>query len=125
MKTLQVGNYSSFLDGVGCRAVTPVKYHVYVRCLGCATERSDFHAKDTAQFTGPMSMGILGKSSRAEYTSEDWFRYPWAGKFHRELFGGATSGLVLLNKANAECQRYGDGSSIWCVCVSGTWCVCV
>jgi len=63
------------------------------------------------QFTGPMSMGMLGKSSRAEYSSEDWFSYPWAGKFHRELFGGATSGLVLLNKANAECQRYGDGSN--------------
>ena len=34
-----------------------------------------------------------------------------AGKFRRELFGGATSGLVLVNEANAECQRYGDGSN--------------
>merc|ERR1712166_862790 len=107
--TLRVGNYGSFLDGVGCGAVTPVKYRVYVRCLGCATGRSDFHAKDGAQFTGPMSMGILGKSSRAEYTYEGWFRSPLAGKFRRELFGGATSGLVLVNEANAACHNYGVG----------------
>ena len=44
-----------------------------------------------------MSMGMLAKSSRAEYTSEGWFRSPLA--------------LVLVNKANAECQRYGDGSN--------------
>ena len=109
--TLRVGNYGFFLDGIGCGAVTPVKYRVYVHCLGCATERSDFHAKDAAQFTGPMSMGILGKSSRAKYTYEGWFRSPLAGKFRRELFGGATSGSVLVNEANAECQRYGDGSN--------------
>jgi len=109
--TLRVGNYGSFLDGVGCGAVTPVKYRVYVRCLGCATERSDFHSKDGAQFTGPMSMGILGKSSRAEYTYEGWFRSPLAGKFRRELFGGATSGLVLVNEANAACHNYGDGTN--------------
>jgi len=108
---LRVGNYGSFLDGVGCGAVTPVKYRVYVRCLGCATERSDFHAKDGAQFTGPMSMGKLGKTARAEYTYEGWFRSPLAGKFRRELFGGITQGLVLVNEANAECQRYGDGSN--------------
>ena len=77
---LRVGNYGSFLDGVGCGAVTPVKCRFYVCCLGCATERSDFHAKDGAQFTGPMSMGKLGKSSRAEYTYEGWFRSPLAGK---------------------------------------------
>ena len=60
VKTLQVGNYSSFLYGVGCRAVTPVKYHVDVRCLGCATERSGFHGKDGALFTG-----LKGEQSQA------------------------------------------------------------
>ena len=73
---LRVGNYGSFLDGVGCGAVTPVKYRVYVHCLGCDSERFDFHNKDGAQFNGPMSMGILGKSSRADYTYEAWFRSP-------------------------------------------------
>jgi len=106
---LRVGNYGSFLDGVGCGAVTPVKYRVYVRCLGCVTERSDFHTKDGAQFNGAMTIGMLGKSTRAEYTYEAWFRSPLAGKFRRELFGGATNGLVLVNEANAECKTFGDG----------------
>jgi hypothetical protein len=108
---LRVGNYGSFLDGVGCGAVTPVKYRVYVRCLGCSTERSDFHSKDGAQFTGPMSMTKLDKTDRATYTYEAWFRSPLEGKFRREIFGGATSGLVLVNENNAECQRYGDGNN--------------
>ena len=51
-----------------------------------------FHSKYGAQFTGPMSMGKLGKSSRAEYTYEAWFRCPWEAKFRRELFGGSTAG---------------------------------
>jgi len=108
---LRVGNYGSFLDGVGCGAVTPVSYRVYVRCLGCTTERSDFHSKDGAQFNGPMSMGILGKSKRSDYTYEAWFKSPLEGKFRREIFGGATSGLVLVNEGSAECMRYGDGSN--------------
>jgi hypothetical protein len=109
--TLRVGNYGSFLDGVGCGAVTPVKYRVYVRCLGCATERSDFHSKDGAQFNGQMTMGKLGKTDRAEYTYEAWFRSPLEGKFRREIFGGVTSGLVLVNEANADCIQWGDGSN--------------
>jgi len=109
--TLRVGNYGSFLDGVGCGAVTPVKYRVYVRCLGCATERSDFHSKDGAQFNGQMTMGKLGKTDRAEYTYEAWFRSPLAGKFRREIFGGVTSGLVLVNEANTDCVQFGDGNN--------------
>jgi hypothetical protein len=109
--TLRVGNYGSFLDGVGCGAVTPVKYRVYVRCLGCATERSDFHSKDGAQFNGPMTMGKVDKKTREEYTYEAWFRSPLEGRFRREIFGGATSGLVLVNEANAECQQWGDGNN--------------
>jgi hypothetical protein len=109
--TLRVGNYGSFLDGVGCGAVTPVKYRVYVRCLGCATERSDFHSKDGAQFNGQMTMGKLGKTDRTEYTYEAWFRSPLAGKFRREIFGGVTSGLVLVNEANTDCVQFGDGNN--------------
>jgi len=109
--TLRVGNYGSFLDGVGCGAVTPVQYRVFVRCLGCATERSDFHTKDGAQFNGQMTMGKLGKTDRAEYTYEAWFRSPLEGKFRREIFGGVTSGLVLVNEANANCVTFGDGNN--------------
>jgi hypothetical protein len=107
--TLRVGNYGSFLDGVGCGAVTPVQYRVFVRCLGCVTERSDFHSKDGAQFNGAMTMGKLGKSTRDEYTYEAWFRSPLSGHFRRELFGGSTSGLVLVNEGNAPCETFGDG----------------
>jgi hypothetical protein len=107
-KVLRVGNYGSFLDGVGCGAVTPVSYRVFVRCLGCVTERSDFHSKDGAQFNGVMTMGKLGKHEREEYTYEAWFRSPLEGKFRRELFGGVTSGLVLVNEGAASCT-YGDG----------------
>jgi len=108
---LRVGNYGSFLDGVGCGAVTPVKYRVFVRCLGCVTERTDFHTKDGAQFNGPMTMGKLGKTHRDEYTYEAWFRSPLSGSFRREILGGAMSGLVLTNEGNADCQQYGDGST--------------
>lgn len=108
---LRVGNYGAFLDGVGCGAVTPVQYRVFVRCLGCTTHRADFHTLDGAQFNGPMTMGNLGKARRAEYTYEAWFRSPLEGKFIREIFGGATSGLTLVNANNAECLHYGDGSN--------------
>jgi hypothetical protein len=111
VKTLRVGNYGSFLDGVGCGAVTPVKYRVYVRCLGCTTERSDFHSKDGAQFNSPMTMAQLGKTHRAEYTYEAWFKSPLEGRFRREIFGGANTGLVLVNEAKTDCQRYGDGAN--------------
>jgi hypothetical protein len=109
--TLRVGNYGAFLDGVGCGAITPVQYRVYVRCLGCVTERSDFHTKDGAQFNGAMTMGHCQSMTmtRDEYTYEAWFRSPLAGKFRREIFGGATSGLVLVNEGNAECKHFGDG----------------
>jgi hypothetical protein len=105
---LRVGNYGSFLDGVGCGAVTPVSYRVYVRCLGCVTERTDFHTKDGAQFLGEMRMGkppttlpLAGKpptTTREEYTYEAWFRSPLKGQFRREIFGGVTSGFVLVNE---------------------------
>jgi len=91
---LRVGNYGSFLDGVGCGAVTPVKYRVFVRCLGCVTERTDFHTKDGAQFNGPMTMGKLGKTHHVEYTYEAWFRSPLSESFRHKILGGAMSGLV-------------------------------
>merc|ERR1719213_645889 len=109
--TLRVGNYGSFLDGVGCGAVTPVKYRVYVRCLGCTTERSDFHSKDGAQFNSPMTMAQLGKAKRAEFTYEGWFKSPLQGRFRREIFGGANSGFVLVNEDKTDCVRYGDGAN--------------
>jgi len=111
-KTLRVGNYGSFLDGVGCGAVTPVSYRVFVRCLGCVTERTDFHTKDGAQFNGPMTMGKLGKHTREEYTYEAWFRSPLEGKFRREIFGGVTSGLVLQNENSAACASWGNTNSM-------------
>jgi hypothetical protein len=110
---LRVGNYGSFLDGVGCGAVTPVKYQVFVRCLGCVTERTDFHTKDGAQFTGAMTMGKRNKAVQdglEEYTYEAWFRSPLEGKFRRELFGGITGGLVLTNEGKAECKGYGGSN---------------
>jgi len=108
---LRVGNEGAFMQGSGCNAVTPVQYRVYVRCLGCATQRSDFHTLDGAQFNGAMTMGLLGKSQRSAYTYEAWFRSPLEGKFIREIFGGHTSGLTLVNANNAECVHYGDGSN--------------
>jgi len=108
---LRVGNYGSFLDGVGCGAVTPVQYRVYVRCLGCVTQRTDFHTKDGAQFTGVMEMGEKTDESLEEYTYEAWFRSPLEGKFRRELFGGHTSGLVLMNENAHPCRHLEDGNA--------------
>jgi hypothetical protein len=106
---LRVGPYGSFLDGVGCGAVTPVKYRVFVRCLGCVTERSDFHTKDGAQFNGVMHMGHFSKADNQEhdeYTYEAWFRSPLKGKFRREIFGGANSGFTLVNENHGgECAE--------------------
>merc|ERR1719498_164642 len=85
---LRVGNYGSFLDGVGCGATTPVSYRVYVRCLGCVTERTDFHSKDGAQFIGVMQNPKLGNPKRSQFTYEAWFRSPLKGRFRREMFGG-------------------------------------
>jgi hypothetical protein len=108
---LRVGNYGAFLDGVGCSAVTPVQYRVYVRCLGCTTERSDFHSLDGATFTGPMSVANLGQSQRSQYTYEAWFKSPLQGTFRREIFGGARSGFVLVNEGKTACEKYGDGTN--------------
>jgi hypothetical protein len=58
-----------------------------------------------------MTMGKLGKATRDEYTYEAWFRSPLKGKFRRELFGGATSGLMLVNEGNAACESFGDVST--------------
>lgn len=107
---LRVGNYGSFLDGVGCGAATPVSYRVYVRCLGCVTERTDFHTKDGAQFIGQMTMGKFEIKARSEYTYEAWFRSPLEGKFRRELFGGATQGLVLVNEGR-PCKLWHEGNA--------------
>lgn len=108
---LRVGNYGAFLDGVGCGATTPVKYRVYVRCLGCVTERSDFHTKDGAQFTGAMTIGEMKVHTFDDYTYEGWFRSPLTGKHNREIFGGDLSGFVLVNGGNdvtrnGPCEQY-------------------
>jgi hypothetical protein len=109
---LRVGHYGAFLDGVGCGAATEVSYRVYVRCLGCVTEREDFHTKDGAQFIAPMTMGKLGETKRDAYTYEAWFRSPLEGKFRREILGGATGGLVLVNEnTGVKCKNFGDGNT--------------
>jgi hypothetical protein len=109
---LRVGNYGAFLDGVGCGAATPVTYRVFVRCLGCVTERSDFHSKDGAQFTGAMTMGKLSEHRREAYTYEAWFRSPLKGSHNREIFGGDLGGFVLVNGGNDAARNgpctYGD-----------------
>merc|ERR1719171_85974 len=102
--TLKVGNYNAFMqDAEGCRAITPVKYRVYVRCLGCSTEETEFHTKDGAQFTGAMTVGKMGVKTRAMYTYEAWFKSPLLGKLPREIFGGASSGLTLQNVGAVPC----------------------
>jgi hypothetical protein len=102
---LKVGNYNSFTqDAEGCRAVTPVKYRVYVRCMGCSTnEDGDFHVFDGAQFNGKMTIGHMAKATRSTYTYEAWFRSPLAGKQRRELVGGANAGLTLTNEGAVPC----------------------
>jgi hypothetical protein len=104
--TLKVGNYNAFMqDAEGCRAITPVKYRVYVRCLGCSTEETEFHTKDGAQFNGKMTIGHMGENKRSTYTYEAWFKSPLAGKLPREIFGGATSGLTLQNIGAVPCMH--------------------
>ena len=62
-----------------------MKYRVYVRCPGCATERSVFHSKNGAPFSGQLTMGKLGRTDRAAYTYEAWFRSPLEGKSRQEI----------------------------------------
>lgn len=103
---LRIGNYNAFMqDAEGCRAVTPVKYRVYVRCLGCSTEETEFHTKDGAQFTGPMSIGHMGQQTFSQFTYEAWFKSPLEGKLRREIFGGPASGLTLTNEGAVECMH--------------------
>jgi hypothetical protein len=104
---LRVGNYNAFTqDAEGCRAITPVKYRVYVRCMGCSTsEDGDFHVFDGAQFNGKMSVGHMSVTSRATYTYEGWMRSPLAGKLRREIFGGSSSGLTLVNEGAVPCMH--------------------
>lgn len=109
MGVLRVGNYGAFLGGVGCKAVEPVRYQVFVRCLGCTTERSDFHSKDGAQFNGAMTMGQMSESRRSIYTYEAWFRSPLDGNFIREIFGGVREGLTLVNDGKVACDMWGNG----------------
>jgi hypothetical protein len=69
--TLKVGNYNAFMqDAEGCRAITPVKYRVYVRCMGCAPDGEDFHTKDGVQLNGAMTIGKMGVATRDTYTYE-------------------------------------------------------
>jgi len=101
---LKVANYNAFMqDAEGCRAVTPVKYRVYVRCMGCSTEETEFHTKDGAQFNGVMNIGRMGVTTRSQYTYEAWFTSPLVGKLRREIFGGASSGLTLVNEGAVPC----------------------
>jgi hypothetical protein len=104
--TLNVGTYNAFMqDAEGCRAITPVKYRVFVRCLGCSELDGEFHTKDGAQFTGEMTMGKLTETTRAQYTYEAWFRSPLMGKLPREIFGGNSGGLNLLNVDAVPCMH--------------------
>ena len=67
--TLKVGNYNVFMqDAEGCRAITPVKYRVYVRCLGCSTEETEFHTKNGAQFNGAMTSGPWATQAAVQNT---------------------------------------------------------
>jgi hypothetical protein len=101
---LKVGNYNAFVqDAEGCRAITPVKYRVFVRCLGCSTEGEEFHTLDGAQFNGKMTMGKMKDATRNMYTYEAWFKSPLQGKLHREIFGGTTTGLTLANVGAVPC----------------------
>jgi hypothetical protein len=104
---LRVGNYNAFTqDAEGCRAITPVKYRVYVRCMGCSTvEDGDFHVFDGSQFNGKMAIGHMATTTRAQYTYEGWMRSPLAGKLRREIFGGSSSGLTLVNEGAVPCMH--------------------
>jgi len=103
---LRVGNYNAFMqDAEGCRAITAVKYRVFVRCLGCSTEEKEFHTKDGAQFNSVMTMANVAKSARTKFTYEAWFRSPLLGKLRREIFGGASSGLTLINEGAVPCMH--------------------
>jgi hypothetical protein len=100
---LRVANYNAFVqDAEGCRAVTPVKYRVYVRCLGCSTEDDEFHTKDGAQFTSVMKIPKMGESTYKAYTYEAWFP-PLKGKLPREIFGGVNTGFTLANVGAVPC----------------------
>jgi len=103
--TLRVANYNAFMqDAEGCRAITPVKYRVYVRCMGCSTsEDGDFHVFEGAQFNGKMKIGHMSVKTRATYTYEGWMRSPLVGKLRREIIGGSSSGLTLTNEAAVPC----------------------
>jgi hypothetical protein len=104
---LRVGNYNAFTqDAEGCRAITPVKYRVYVRCMGCSTsEDGDFHVFDGSQFNGKMAIGHMAVKTRAQYTYEGWMRSPLKGKLRREIFGGASNGLTLVNEGAVPCMH--------------------
>merc|ERR1719316_1174927 len=104
--TLKVGNYNAFMqDAEGCRAIGPVKYRVYVRCLGCSTEEAEFHTKDGAQFNGVMTIGKMDQKTFSQFTYEAWFRSPLQGKLPREIFGGVESGLTLANVGAVPCMH--------------------
>jgi len=103
--TLRVGNYNAFVqDAEGCRAITPVSYRVYVRCLGCSsTNETEFHTKDGMHFLERMHIGRMPVTSRTQYTYEAWFKSPLEGRLRREIFGGANTGLTLVHEGAVKC----------------------
>lgn len=63
---------------LSCReVVTPVKYGIYVRGMGCSTsEDGAFYVVEGVQFNGKMKIGPVGPVATAastEYTYEGWF----------------------------------------------------
>jgi hypothetical protein len=74
--------------------------------MGCSTsDDGDFHVFDGAQFNGKMAIGHMAVTTRATYTYEGWFRSPLAGKLRREVFGGSSSGLTLVNEGAVPCMH--------------------
>jgi hypothetical protein len=104
---LRVGNYNAFVqDAEGCRAITAVRYRVYVRCLGCSsTNETDFHTKDGMHFLEKMHIGRMPVTSRTQYTYEAWFKSPLDGRLRREIFGGASTGFTLVNEGAVKCRH--------------------
>jgi len=50
-----------------------------------------------------MNIGRMGVTTRSQYTYEAWFTSPLVGKLRREIFGGASSGLTLVNEGAVPC----------------------
>lgn len=107
--SLRVGHMESFIgEGGGCNAIAPVKYRVFVRCLGCTTEDKEFHTVPGVEFSpGTLAFGRPDAVHRDEYTYEAWFKSPLRGQATREIFGGA-DGLMLVNSNAVPCVHQGS-----------------